>query len=42
MFNVVYKTDWRNLLKHQMYACMKPIDTAFRDRVRAIRPAKRY
>jgi len=42
MFNVVYKTDWRRLLKHQIYAWMKPIDTAFRDRVRAIRPVKWY
>jgi len=28
MFNVVYKRDWHRLLKHQIYAWMKPIDTA--------------
>jgi hypothetical protein len=42
MFKVVYKSDWCGLLKHQMYAWMKHIDTEFRDRVRAIRPKKVY
>jgi len=42
MFKVVYKSDWRGLLKYQMYACMKHIDIEFRDRFRAIRPKKVY
>jgi len=42
MLNVVYKMDCRRLLKHQMYAWIKPIDTAFRDHVRAILPTKGY